>query len=60
LGINLTVEDIVALYDHDCNSSNDAQAMDLAHCLGQSWQVTVYCCLIIKGTIDDGSFNSLV
>ena len=39
-------------YDHDWNPSNDAQAMDRAHRLGQTRQVTVYR-LITKGTIDE-------
>ncbi|KAG1843860.1 SNF2 family N-terminal domain-containing protein [Suillus tomentosus] len=51
LAINLTAADTVIFYDHDWNPSNDAQAMDHAHRLGQTRQVTVYC-LIMKGTID--------
>ncbi|CAK5264971.1 unnamed protein product [Mycena citricolor] len=51
LGINLTAADTVIFYDHDWNPSNDAQAMDRAHRLGQTRQVTVYR-LITKGTID--------
>ncbi len=39
-------------YDHDWNPSNDQQAMDRAHRLGQTKQVTVYR-LITKGTIDE-------
>ncbi len=39
-------------YDHDWNPSNDSQAMDRAHRLGQTKQVTVYR-LITKGTIDE-------
>ncbi len=31
LGINLTAADTVIFYDHDCNPSNDSQAMDRAH-----------------------------
>jgi len=42
----------VIFYDHDWNPSNDAQAMDRAHRLGQTRQVTVYR-LITKGTIDE-------
>jgi len=42
----------VVFYDHDWNPSNDAQAMDRAHRLGQTRQVTVYR-LITKGTIDE-------
>ncbi|EJD03854.1 uncharacterized protein FOMMEDRAFT_82627 [Fomitiporia mediterranea MF3/22] len=52
LGINLTAADTVIFYDHDWNPSNDAQAMDRAHRLGQTRQVTVYR-LITKGTIDE-------
>jgi chromatin-remodeling ATPase INO80 len=42
----------VVFYDHDWNPSNDSQAMDRAHRLGQTRQVTVYR-LITKGTIDE-------
>jgi len=52
LGINLTAADTVIFYDHDWNPANDAQAMDRAHRLGQTRQVTVYR-LITKGTIDE-------
>ncbi|ETS63996.1 hypothetical protein PaG_02332 [Moesziomyces aphidis] len=52
LGINLTAADTVIFYDHDWNPSNDQQAMDRAHRLGQTKQVTVYR-LITKGTIDE-------
>ncbi|KAF9270344.1 hypothetical protein L218DRAFT_888813 [Marasmius fiardii PR-910] len=52
LGINLTAADTVVFYDHDWNPSNDAQAMDRAHRLGQTRQVTVYR-LITQGTIDE-------
>src|ERR1700748_3978122 len=52
LGINLTAADTVFFYDHDWNPSNDSQAMDRAHRLGQTRQVTVYR-LITKGTIDE-------
>ena len=52
LGINLTAADTVIFYDHDWNPSNDSQAMDRAHRLGQTKQVTVYR-LITKGTIDE-------
>lgn len=52
LGINLTAADTVVFYDHDWNPSNDSQAMDRAHRLGQTRQVTVYR-LITKGTIDE-------
>jgi len=52
LGINLTAADTVIFYDSDWNPSNDAQAMDRAHRLGQSKQVTVYR-LVTAGTIDE-------
>jgi chromatin-remodeling ATPase INO80 len=48
----LTAADTVIFYDHDWNPSNDSQAMDRAHRLGQTRQVTVYR-LITKGTIDE-------
>lgn len=52
LGINLTAADTVIFYDHDWNPSNDAQAMDRAHRVGQTKQVTVYR-LIARGTIEE-------
>jgi DNA helicase INO80 len=52
LGINLTAADTVVFYDSDWNPSNDSQAMDRAHRLGQQRQVTVYR-LITKNTIDE-------
>ncbi|TIB14158.1 hypothetical protein E3P92_02044 [Wallemia ichthyophaga] len=52
LGINLTAADTVIFFEHDWNPSNDQQAMDRAHRLGQKRQVTVYR-LITKGTIDE-------
>lgn len=52
LGINLTAADTVIFFDSDWNPSNDQQAMDRAHRLGQTKQVTVYR-LITKGTIDE-------
>ena len=42
LGINLTAADTVVFYDHDWNPSNDAQAMDRAHRIGQTKQVYVF------------------
>ena len=48
----MTAADTVIFYDHDWNPSNDAQAMDRAHRLGQTRQVTVYR-LITRGTIDE-------
>nr|ODN79245.1 hypothetical protein L203_06050 [Cryptococcus depauperatus CBS 7841] len=52
LGINLTAADTVIFYDHDWNPSSDAQAMDRAHRVGQTKQVTVYR-LIARGTIEE-------
>ncbi|KAL1674559.1 SNF2 family N-terminal domain-containing protein [Schizophyllum commune] len=52
VGINLTAADTVVFYDHDWNPSNDAQAMDRAHRLGQTRQVTVYR-LICRNTVDE-------
>ena len=42
LGINLTLADIVILYDLDWNPQADLQAMDRAHRIGQKKQVYVY------------------
>ncbi|OLN96823.1 putative DNA helicase INO80 [Colletotrichum chlorophyti] len=52
LGINLTSADTVIFYDSDWNPTIDSQAMDRAHRLGQTRQVTVYR-LITKGTIEE-------
>ncbi|CAG8488719.1 7878_t:CDS:10 [Diversispora eburnea] len=52
LGINLTAADTVIFYDSDWNPTVDQQAMDRAHRLGQTKQVTVYR-LITKGTIEE-------
>jgi DNA helicase INO80 len=52
LGINLTAADTVVFYDSDWNPTVDAQAMDRAHRLGQTRQVTVYR-LICQGTIEE-------
>ncbi|AEY99201.1 FAGR379Wp [Eremothecium gossypii FDAG1] len=52
LGINLTSADTVIFYDSDWNPTIDSQAMDRAHRLGQTKQVTVYR-LLIKGTIEE-------
>merc|ERR1712012_815767 len=52
LGINLTAADTVIFYDSDWNPTVDLQAMDRAHRLGQTRQVTVYR-LICKGTIEE-------
>lgn len=52
LGINLTAADTVIFYDSDWNPTIDSQAMDRAHRLGQTKQVTVYR-LLIRGTIEE-------
>uniref|UniRef100_A0A672Q5T3 Chromatin-remodeling ATPase INO80 n=1 Tax=Sinocyclocheilus grahami TaxID=75366 RepID=A0A672Q5T3_SINGR len=52
LGINLTAADTVIFYDSDWNPTVDQQAMDRAHRLGQTKQVTVYR-IICKGTIEE-------
>ncbi|KAJ3082280.1 putative DNA helicase ino80, partial [Quaeritorhiza haematococci] len=52
LGINLTAADTVIFYDSDWNPTVDQQAMDRAHRLGQTKQVTVYR-LITTGTIEE-------
>jgi len=52
LGINLTAADTVIFYDSDWNPTIDQQAMDRAHRLGQTKQVTVYR-LITKGTVEE-------
>lgn len=52
LGINLTGADTVIFYDSDWNPTIDSQAMDRAHRLGQTKEVTVYR-LITAGTIEE-------
>jgi DNA helicase INO80 len=52
LGINLTSADTVIFYDSDWNPTIDSQAMDRAHRLGQTRQVTVYR-MITRGTIEE-------
>ncbi|EDO48474.1 predicted protein [Nematostella vectensis] len=52
LGINLTAADTVIFYDSDWNPTVDEQAMDRAHRLGQTKQVTVYR-LVTKNTIEE-------
>ncbi|POS85858.1 hypothetical protein EPUL_002519 [Erysiphe pulchra] len=52
LGINLTTADTVIFYDSDWNPTIDSQAMDRAHRLGQTKQVTVYR-MITRGTIEE-------
>ena len=52
LGINLTAADTVIFYDSDWNPTVDQQAMDRAHRLGQTKQVTVYR-LIMGGSVEE-------
>jgi DNA helicase INO80 len=52
LGINLTAADTVIFYDSDWNPTVDQQAMDRAHRLGQTKQVTVYR-LITRKSIEE-------
>ena len=52
LGINLTGADTVIFYESDWNPTMDLQAMDRAHRLGQTRNVTVYR-LICSGTIEE-------
>ncbi|XP_072977502.1 chromatin-remodeling ATPase INO80 isoform X1 [Typha angustifolia] len=52
LGINLTAADTVIFYESDWNPTLDLQAMDRAHRLGQTKEVTVYR-LICKETVEE-------
>ena len=52
LGINLTAADTVIFYDSDWNPTMDQQAMDRAHRLGQTKEVTVYR-FVCQGTIEE-------
>jgi hypothetical protein len=52
LGINLTAADTVIFYDSDWNPTVDQQAMDRAHRLGQTKQVTVYR-MVTKDTVEE-------
>lgn len=52
VGINLTAADTVIFFDSDWNPTNDQQAMDRAHRLGQTKQVTVYR-LLTQGTVEE-------
>ena len=52
LGINLTAADTVIFYDSDWNPTVDQQAMDRAHRLGQTKQVTVYR-MVTRGSIEE-------
>lgn len=52
LGINLTAADTVIFYDNDWNPTQDAQAMDRTHRIGQTKQVTVYR-LLTRGSVEE-------
>ncbi|KAL3533721.1 hypothetical protein ACH5RR_007242 [Cinchona calisaya] len=52
LGINLTAADTVIFYESDWNPTLDLQAMDRAHRLGQTKDVTVYR-MICKETVEE-------
>jgi len=52
LGINLTAADTVIFYDNDWNPTQDAQAMDRTHRIGQTKQVTVYR-LITRSSVEE-------
>lgn len=45
LGINLTAADTVIFYESDWNPTLDLQAMDRAHRLGQTKDVSLSCLL---------------
>lgn len=51
LGINLTAADTVILHDLDFNPTNDEQACDRCHRIGQTKPVTIYK-LIAENTVD--------
>lgn len=52
VGLNLTAADTVIFFDSDWNPTQDLQAMDRAHRLGQERPVSVYR-LISRGTIEE-------
>ncbi|KAM3338361.1 chromatin-remodeling ATPase INO80 isoform X1 [Capsicum galapagoense] len=52
IGINLTAADTVIFYENDWNPTLDLQAMDRAHRLGQTKDVTVYR-LICKDSVEE-------
>lgn len=52
LGINLVTADTVVLYDSDWNPQMDLQAMDRAHRIGQTREVSVFR-LCTDGTIEE-------
>ncbi|SPQ94320.1 unnamed protein product (mitochondrion) [Plasmodiophora brassicae] len=52
LGLNLTGADTVIFMEHDWNPSNDLQAMDRAHRIGQTKVVNVYR-LLTRNTLEE-------
>ena len=52
MGINLTGADTVIFYESDWNPTMDQQAMDRAHRLGQTKEVTVYR-LVCENSIEE-------
>ncbi|XP_059622171.1 probable global transcription activator SNF2L1 [Phlebotomus argentipes] len=52
LGLNLSVADVVIIYDSDWNPQMDLQAIDRAHRIGQTKQVRVYK-LIAEKSVDE-------
>lgn len=52
LGLNLTRASTVIFYENDWNPTQDAQAMDRVHRLGQKKSVTIYR-LVTEGSIDE-------
>jgi len=56
LGLNLTGADTVIFFDHDWNPTNDMQAMDRAHRIGQKRRVMVYR-LIVTNSIEEEVMN---
>ena len=52
LGINLTSADTVIFFDNDWNPTQDAQAMDRSHRIGQHRPVTVYR-LVCRHTVEE-------
>ena len=56
LGINLTAADTCIMHDIDFNPSNDLQAEDRCHRIGQKNPVTVYK-LVAKDTVDQDIYS---
>jgi SWI/SNF-related matrix-associated actin-dependent regulator of chromatin subfamily A containing DEAD/H box 1 len=56
LGINLTAADTVILHDLDFNPTNDEQACDRCHRIGQTKPVTIYK-LVAENTVDHDIFK---